>query len=205
VITRYIPPAGPGVRVDSGYTTGDEIPGAYDSLIAKVVTVGRDRDQARRRMLRALDEMVIDGVQTTIPGHRVLLNDPAFVEGTHTTGTVADAALGSLASDEEEARDDVLMFEGRGVKLWNPAMSASASAAVHGSAGSGELAAPMQGTILKVFVQEGQTVEAGEPLVVLEAMKMETIISAPHAGKIVAVSAREGDTAPAGQILVVVE
>ena len=208
-ITRYEEPDGLGVRIDSGYGAGDEIPAAYDSLIAKLITRGNDRAEALRRMVRALEEMVIEGPQTTIPAHLALLKDPAFVEGTHTTRTVEDGdALDALiaesaASDEDD--EAVLMVEGRAVRLWNPAMSASATAAVHGGVAGGELIAPMHGTILKVLVGEGDTVGRGDPLVVLEAMKMETVIAATADGVVKEILVSQGDTAEAGQRLVVVE
>ena len=131
-------------------------------------------------MVRALKEFTIEGVATTIPAHLVLLETTEFVAGTHTTRTVeeADHLDALVASPGATGDEDVLMVEGRPVRLWNPAMSASAPAAVHGAASGGDLVAPMQGTILKVLVGKGQQVEAGEALVVLEAMKMETVISA---------------------------
>ena len=205
VLTRYVEPNGPGIRVDSGYATGDEIPGAYDSLLAKVITYGSDREQARARMLRALNEMEVEGVETTIPAHLVLLQEEAFVQGTHTTKTVEEGGvLDSLvAAPEAAGEEDLLLVGGRGVRLWHPGMSASAPAAVHGATG-GDLVAPMQGTVLKVLVEEGQEVAAGEPLVVLEAMKMESVIAATQAGTVSEVRVAQGETAAAGEILVVV-
>ena len=208
-ITRYEEPHGFGVRVDSGYAAGDEIPAAYDSLIAKLITSGSDREEARRRMLRALDDIVIEGPETTIPAHIALLNDPAFVEGTHSTRTVEDGdALDALVAEgaaSDGADEAVLLVEGRAVRLWNPAMSASATAAVHGGVAGGELVAPMHGTILKVLVAEGATVARGDALVVLEAMKMETVIAATADGVVKELLVAQGDTAEAGQRLVVVE
>ena len=208
-IGRYAEPNGLGVRVDSGYVAGDTIPEAYDSLVAKLVTWGNDREEARIRMLRALDEFTIDGVATTIPAHELLLEDPEFLTGTHTTRTVEDgAALAGLKEisigESDPAEANVLLVEGRPVRLWSAAMAASASAAVAATTG-GELVAPMQGTILKVIAEPGRRVEAGEPLVVLEAMKMETTIAATSAGTVVEVLVSPGDTAEAGQVLVVVE
>ena len=208
-ITRYEEPTGLGVRVDSGYAAGDVIPDAYDSLIAKLITRGNDREEARARMLRALSEFLIEGPRTTIPAHLLLLNDRSFVEGTHTTRTVEGSdVLGPLESARapEADEEDVLLVSGRGVKLWHPSMSASASAAVHGGAlVSGELTAPMQGTIVKVLVQEGDTVAAGDPVVVLEAMKMETSLAAPAGGTITQLAVGPGQTAHAGQMLARIE
>lgn len=209
VITAYSEPVGMGVRVDSGYASGDEVPAAYDSLIAKLITRGNDREEARRRMLRALEEMTVEGLETTIPAHIALLSDPEFVAGTHTTRTVEDGhaldaliAEGAASADDEEA---VLLVQGRAVRLWNPAMSASATAAVHGGAAGGDLVAPMHGTILKVLVAEGDSVARGDALVVLEAMKMETVISATSDGVVQEILVAQGETAEAGQPLVVVE
>jgi len=206
-LTRYEEPGGLGVRVDSGYREGDEIPGAYDSLIAKLITLGNDREEARTRMVRALKEYSIEGVATTIPAHLLLLETPEFVAGTHTTRTVEEGAhLDALLEGAAAgAQEDVLLVEGRPVRLWSPAMAASAPAAIHGATSGGDLVAPMQGTILKVLVTEGQAVEAGDGLVVLEAMKMETVISSHSAGTVASLLVGPGDTAGAGQVLVVVE
>ena len=207
-ITRYVEPNGLGVRVDSGYAQGDEVPSAYDSLVAKLIAWGNDREEARQRMLRALDEITIEGITTTIPAHVLLLEDPTFVEGTHTTRTVEDSRVldpleaGVVAATSEA--QDVLLVGGRGVRFWNPAMSASASAAVHAATDGGDVMAPMQGTILKVLAEEGQDVSVGEPLIVLEAMKMETSIVATTDGKLV-LHVAPGDTVGAGQILASVE
>ena len=201
VITRYAEPSGTGVRVDSGYGEGDEVPSAYDSLVAKLIVTADDRERAIARMLAALDAMKIEGISTTIPAHLVLLADESFVDGTHTTRTVETS--GVLESLTEPGRG-ILIVERRPVKLWHVGMAASAAAAV-GAAGSGELTAPMQGTILKVLVAAGDQVTAGDPLIVLEAMKMETTISAPRDGTVTSIGVEAGETAGAGQLLVVVE
>jgi acetyl-CoA/propionyl-CoA carboxylase, biotin carboxylase, biotin carboxyl carrier protein len=199
-ITRYSEPTGPGVRVDSGYSEGDEIPDAYDSLIAKLITWGADRDEARARMERVLDEFELEGVPTTIAAHELLIAADDFVDGSYTTATVE---RGGLLDSLREEPAGLLMVDGRAVRLWNPAMARSAAAA--GAAGGGELVAPMQGTILKVLVSEGQQVEAGDPVIVLEAMKMETTISAPRAGTITSIKVVPGGTARAGEPLATVE
>lgn len=209
VITRYVEPNGLGVRVDSGYTQGDEVPAAYDSLLAKVITWGNDREEARVRMLRALEEMTVEGVATTIGAHEILLTTEEFVAGTHTTQTVeGGGVLEGLVSDapaDEGGPEDVLVVAGRPVRLWNPAMSASASAAVHDAAGGGDIVAPMQGTILRVLVEQGDQVGGGQPLMVLEAMKMETTIAAPAEGTVAKLEVAEGDTVAAGQSLAIIE
>jgi len=201
LITRYTEPTGTGVRVDSGYGEGDEVPSAYDSLVAKLVVTADDRERAIARMLAALDAMKIEGISTTIPAHLVLLVDESFVNGTHTTRTVETGGVLKLLTEPGRG---VLIVERRPVKLWHESMAASAAAAV-GAAGSGELTAPMQGTILKVLVAAGDQVTAGDPLIVLEAMKMETTISAPRDGTVTSIGVVAGETAGAGQLLVVVE
>ncbi len=205
-ISAYQEPSGPGVRVDSGYGLGDVVPDAYDSLVAKLVVHAADRESARRRMLRALDDFVIEGITTTIPAHRVLLAADVFIAGDHTTRTVEDSdVLDGLASEVQEA-GDWLLVQGRPVRLWAPSMAASATAAVHGgvSSSDGRLVAPMQGTILKVLVEVGDKVAVGEGVVVLEAMKMETTIAAPFDGVVDEIVSIVGDTAGAGEVVAVI-
>ncbi|MDP9068639.1 MAG: carbamoyl phosphate synthase [Actinomycetota bacterium] len=206
LITRYTEPTGAGVRVDSGYAEGDSVPEAYDSLIAKLITFGDDREQARARMVRALQELEVEGIQTSIPAHLVLLEESSFVAGIHTTRTIeGEGVLDDLMRAHHAAEEaNVLMVQGRPVRLWHPSMAASAAAAVRAAAG-GELVAPMQGTILKVLAAEGDRVEAGDEVVVLEAMKMETTIAAARAGVITAMAVGPGDTVGAGEVVAVVE
>ena len=197
-LTRFVGPGGPGVRVDAGYAPGDEVPQEYDSLIAKVVVWGETREAARARMLRALGETVIEGVATTIPAHRELLGSEAFRAGTHTTRTVEKEGLGEAAGAGDPSTGE---GGARSVRLWHPAMAASARGSVEAPS-SGEVLAPMQGTILKTLVAEGAHVEAGDPVVVLEAMKMETTLAAPVAGEVKEMLVGAGDTVGAGQPLV---
>ncbi|MGH2826780.1 MAG: acetyl/propionyl/methylcrotonyl-CoA carboxylase subunit alpha [Actinomycetota bacterium] len=201
IITAYTEPVGTGVRVDSGYGEGDEVPGAYDSLVAKVITTGTSREVAIASMTAALEDMKIVGVSTTIPAHLLLLGEPSFVRGTHTTRTVE---TGGVLDSLTEPGEGVLIVEGRPVVLWHPSMAASAAAAV-GARGSGELTASMQGTILEVLVREGEAVQSGDPLVVLEAMKMETTIAAPVDGLVTRIAVKQGETVRAGEVLAVVE
>ncbi len=203
-IMAYDEPAGPGVRVDSGYGAGDVVPDAYDSLVAKLVVHASDRESARRRMLRALDDYVIEGITTTIAAHKVLLSTDEFIAGTHTTRTVEDGdALDSLAPAEGTS-GDWLLVHGRPVRLWSPSMAASAPAAVHGTGATsdGRLVAPMQGTILKVLVEVGDKVSSGDGVAVLEAMKMETTVAAPFDGVVDEIAVAVGDTAGAGDVIV---
>ena len=207
-IERYVEPNGLGVRVDSGYMAGDAIPDAYDSLVAKLISWGNDREEARVRMLRALDEFVIEGVATTIPAHRALLQHPSFIDGSHTTRTVEGTDVLSGLEEVDDTGDelqDVLLVGGTPVRLWHPGMSRSAAAATHGAVtGSGDVVVPMQGTILKVLVEEGQSVSKGEGIVVLEAMKMETTIAAARDGVVREVRVAPGENAGAGQIIAVI-
>ena len=207
LITRYAEPDGLGVRVDSGYVQHDTVPEAYDSLIAKVITWGNDREEARTRMLRSLHDFDIEGVATTIGAHIALLRSDEFVSGSYDTRTIeAGGILDELAaSSAVEERADVLLVEGRAVRLWNPGMSASAAGAVHGDSGGAEVVSPMQGTILEILVQPGASVEAGEPIVVLEAMKMETRVSSPRAGKVAEIIVEAAQTVTSGQLLAIIE
>jgi acetyl-CoA/propionyl-CoA carboxylase biotin carboxyl carrier protein len=205
VITSYAEPAGPGVRVDSGYGDGDEVPGAYDSLIAKLVVHGGSREEARRRMLRALPEFRVEGIPTTVPAHVVLLDHPEFVDGSYTTRTLESGALEELAAADDSAdgaEQAVLLVGGSPVRLWNPGMAASAPhATARGSDASanGLVTSPMHGTILQIDVKPGDTVERGDPVAVLEAMKMETRVAAGRAGEVTAVHVTQGEVVEAGQ------
>lgn len=191
--------------MDSGYEAGDDVPDAYDSLLAKVVCLGSDRDQARMRMLRALGEMEVGGISSTIEAHRLLLQEPSFVDGSYTTTTVErGSALDSLIQvGVPKEQEEVLLIGARPVALWNPAMSASATGATTGATTRGVMA-PMQGTILKLWAGDGDEVKSGDPLIVLEAMKMETTIAADRDG-IVTLQVERGESVGAGQLLAVIE
>jgi acetyl-CoA/propionyl-CoA carboxylase biotin carboxyl carrier protein len=203
VLHSYEEPFGPHLRVDSGYKKGAEVPGDYDSLIAKLIVWGENREEARLRMLEGLRAFVVGGIETTIPAHLLLLDHREFVRGDHSTATVeASAVLETLSG---AAVEGALRFEGRSIRLWHPSMSASASAAVHSTAATGEVRAPMQGTILSVLVEAGGVVSAGDPLMTIEAMKMETVVVAPRTGSIVDIRAVSGGVVRAGETLAVIE
>jgi acetyl-CoA/propionyl-CoA carboxylase biotin carboxyl carrier protein len=198
-IVRYREPSGPGVRIDSGFGEGDEIPRAYDSLIAKLVAWGAEREEARRRMIQALADFEIEGIHTTIPAHRTLLEDAAFVEGTYTTGTVE-----STAFDSAPAAPGPVEAEPSPLRLWHPAIAGSISAAAGTRGAAGEtVVAPMHGTILRVVVSPGDTVNAGDHVAVLEAMKMETFLTAPVGGRVEEIAAAQGEVVEAGQVVAV--
>ena len=224
-------PAGPGVRWDGGYEPGDEVSQYYDNLVGKLIVWAPDREQARVRMLRALDEFAIDGVHTTIPAQRVVLEHPDFAANTHSTRwleTQVDlsgitSSAGDTAAPEGDdlvAREVPVEVDGRrfGVKVWLPdapvatASSAKKSAkpkpaggSTGGSGGDGTITAPMQGTIVKVLVEPGQAVAEGDSLLVLEAMKMENSINAERAGTVKEVKVEPGQTVSAGDTLITIE
>ncbi|HXF58109.1 MAG TPA: biotin carboxylase N-terminal domain-containing protein [Actinomycetota bacterium] len=208
-IGRYREPAGPGVRVDSGYREGDEVPVAYDSLLAKLVVRGADREEARRRALRALGEFVVEGLPTTAPAHRLLLEHPQFVDGSYTTETVEggalDALMGKTVAAPTDTREKVLVVGGSAVRLWHPAVAASVAAGTPLASGDGgAVVAPMQGTVLKVLVREGEPVRAGDPVAVLETMKMETQVASPSSGVVREVRVGPGSVVQAGDPLALI-
>jgi len=227
-IVEYREPGGFGVRVDSGYEAGSSISQYYDNLIAKLVVWGVDRAEALSRARRALGEFRITGVPTTLPFHRLVLDLPAFREGTHDTSTVeADLDLEALAQPEPDpvpqpaGNGRTLTVEVGGkrfeVRLFAPEAPAPegprrpptrrrgpSPASIEFSEPEGLVTAPMQGTIVKVHYRAGEAVEAGAPLFVLEAMKMENELRAPAAGQIIDLRVREGDLVSAGQVLAIV-
>ncbi len=226
-ITKLTTPDGFGTRFDGGYEAGDTVSQYYDNLVGKLIVWGKDRETAIARTIRALDEMVVEGVHTTIPADRAILAHPDFAAVTHSTKWVEETLdLSNLTSSSGsgEAPEDGLVersttVEVNGkrfdVKMWVPettgvvAKKSKKPARAGGSSGSGggsgEVAAPMQGTIVKVNVEVGQTVAIGDSVVVLEAMKMENQIAAEKAGKVTKVNVKQGDTVGSGDVLVVIE
>jgi len=231
-ITKLVAPDGFGVRFDGGYESGDEISQYYDNLVGKLIVWGRDRDVAIARTIRALNELVVEGIATTIPADIAILEHPDFQAVTHSTKWVEEvldlsnvgvAPIVGGGNDDEPMveRKTTVEVNGRrfGVKIWvpesagtaapaakakKPARSASASGGGAGG-GSGKVEVPMQGTIVKVLVEVGQAVEAGQSVVVLEAMKMENQIEADKSGTVKAVNVKPGDTVGAGDVVVVIE
>jgi acetyl-CoA/propionyl-CoA carboxylase biotin carboxyl carrier protein len=214
-------PAGPGVRVDSGIEVGSAVTGAFDSLLAKVIVTGATRAEALARARRALAETAIDGVATTLPFHRLVVADDSFVDEpfrVHTGWIESEWSAevppydGLAPADEPGARTTVVVeVDGRRLEVSLPAgfaptgppaggavtrrrSSTRASAGPSGDA----LTSPMQGTIVKVAVSEGDTVAEGDLVVVLEAMKMEQPLYAHRAGVIGALTAEVGATVPPG-------
>ncbi len=244
-LTRLVAPGGPGVRLDAGYASGDTVSQFYDNLVAKLVVWGHDREAARRRMLRAIGETVVEGVATTLPADVAILSHPDFVAATHSTNWVeqtldlsgiaaysADTAPpppeGGLDADvlPRVLRDVTAEVDGRRfqVKLWVPDPgdtvaaapgSATGSQRSGGAApkraraaaaagGSGTVTVPMQGTIVKVLVAEGDTVEVGQTVCVLEAMKMENNVNAEKAGTVLEVRVQAGGSVGPGDVIAVI-
>ncbi|MEZ0077135.1 biotin carboxylase N-terminal domain-containing protein [Planotetraspora sp. GP83] len=225
-LTRWQPPSGPGVRLDGGYAEGETVPGAYDSLLAKLIVTGRDRTQALERGRRAVAEFVVEGMPTVLPFHRAVLDDPAFVGdgrsfGVHTRwmetefdNTIPPYEGGIEAAEPGERERLVVEVGGKRLEVVLPAglgihrqtagngrggRPARAGRGRPGAAASGDaLTSPMQGTIVKVAVEDGATVSEGDLVVVLEAMKMEQPLTAHKAGTVTALSAVVGATVTAG-------
>jgi acetyl-CoA/propionyl-CoA carboxylase, biotin carboxylase, biotin carboxyl carrier protein len=228
-ITGLRVPSGPGVRWDGGYEEGDTISQYYDNLVGKLVVWGPDREAARRRMLRALDELTIDGVRTTAAAHRVMLADDAFRDGNHSTNWVETeldqtrfAAQAVPATEPGDGDDTVArtvpvevdgkrfevrvwLPEGAGTEATTARRAPRPEGATVSGGGGGTVSAPMQGTIVKVLVQQGDAVEPGQALLVLEAMKMENHINAESGGTVKEVRVAAGDNVGTGDVLVVIE
>ena len=228
-VTGYREPGGPGVRVDSGVDAGSTVVGFYDPLLAKLVVHGVDREHARRRMLRALDEYEIDGVETLLGFHRALLSHPCFIEAGTCRGVVESEQLAEkarqlshrttrvAAKTDGRLRADVLPVELDGrrfeVRVLRPEPPHSALARARRERGPGHglgsgvpdaVVSPMQGTVLHVRVVEGQEVVAGDVLCVVEAMKMENEITAHRSGVVSGLAVAPGDAVTLGQQICVV-
>ena len=234
-IEKMTVPTGPGVRWDSGFVAGDVIGGNFDSMLAKLIVTGADREQALQRARRALAELTIEGMPTVIPFHRVVLDDSAFApaEGgefkVHTrwietefnnTIPMYSGAPGNVNSDEDERTTMVVEVNGKRLEVSLPDLSGGAkhtakpaasktrkSRSARGAAkgGGDELTSPMQGTIVKVAASDGDTVAEGDLILVLEAMKMEQPITAHKAGKVSGLSAKAGDTVTSGAVLATIK
>jgi acetyl-CoA/propionyl-CoA carboxylase biotin carboxyl carrier protein len=233
LITAYEEPGGPGVRVDTGVHAGDEISELYDPMIAKLIVHDTNRETARRRMLRALAEFRIEGPPTLLGFHAALLSEPCFVAGETCHGLVESQELAQRAeemtemfshrtttivrgADGTQTRERVVAVEVDGrsfdVRLHTtePPWAALGRrrrerTAAGGAAGSGAVASPMQGTVLKILVSEGDTVVVGQVLCVVEAMKMENEIAAPRDGIVTELDVTAGQGITSGQLICVVE
>ena len=223
-------PHGFGIRWDGGYEAGDTVSQFYDNLVGKLIVWGSDRATAISRMRSALVELEVGGIATTAAAHSAILASPDFQAGEHSTkwveesldlsGVVGKAGDSNQQTEEGEPRvrkDVVLEVNGKRfeVAAWVPEVAGvavktsskprRAASSAGGTAGSGQVAVPMQGTIVKVLVEVGQEVAEGDAVVVLEAMKMENNINADKAGSVVEVKVSPGDTVGAGDIVIVIE
>jgi acetyl-CoA/propionyl-CoA carboxylase biotin carboxyl carrier protein len=227
-VTKFAPPAGPGVRLDAGVETGSVIGPAWDSLLAKLIITGATREQALQRAARALGEFQVEGMATAIPFHRAVVTDPAFTSDPFTIHTrwietefvneipAFTAPVSDEADEDEPGRETVVVeVGGKRLEVSLPAslgMTLARTAAAGGakprrrattkkagSAASGDtLASPMQGTIVKVAVEEGQEVKEGDLVVVLEAMKMEQPLNAHRSGTVKGLMAEVGSSVSSG-------
>ncbi|WP_250257939.1 biotin carboxylase N-terminal domain-containing protein [Dermabacter sp. Marseille-Q3180] len=227
----FEPPLGPGVRVDSGVRTGDAISGHFDSMLAKLIVTGATREEALERSRRALAEFRIEGIPTVMPFHRLVVEDPAFAPRhsdepftvhtrwieTEFSGDIAPAPVPNATDDVEDREAVVVEIDGRKVEISLPASLRAPRAhtpqrrkrrtsATRGTASGGHaVSAPMQGTIVKIAVEEGQTVADGDLILVLEAMKMEQPILAHRSGIVTNLDAEIGATVSAGAELCTIE
>ncbi|SEC02216.1 acetyl/propionyl/methylcrotonyl-CoA carboxylase subunit alpha [Rhodococcus koreensis] len=232
-VTKFVPPTGPGVRMDSGVETGSVIGGQFDSMLAKLIVTGATRDEALARARRALAEFQVEGLATVIPFHRAIVSDPAFI-GDGTSFDVytkwietewdnqIEPFTGAAPLDDEDTlprQNVVVEVGGRRVEVSLPGQftlgtgGAPAGAArkkpkartrggAHGGAASGDaVTAPMQGTVVKVAVEEGQQVEEGDLIAVLEAMKMENPVNAHKAGTVTGLAVEPGSAITQGTVL----
>ncbi|WP_061212085.1 acetyl/propionyl/methylcrotonyl-CoA carboxylase subunit alpha [Dermabacter hominis] len=230
-VKLFEPPLGPGVRVDSGVRTGDSISGYFDSMLAKLIVTGATREEALERSRRALAEFRIDGIPTVMPFHRLVVDDPAFAPSdpdtpfavhtrwieTEFSGDITPSALPNATDDVEDREDVIVEIDGRKVEISLPASLRAPRAATpqrrkrrtssarSTSAGGHAVSAPMQGTIVKIAVEEGQTVADGDLILVLEAMKMEQPILAHRSGIVTNLDAEIGATVSAGAQLCSIE
>ena len=228
-LTKFTQASGPGVRMDAGYMEGDTVSQYYDNLIGKLVVWADDREHARRRMLRALEETVIEGVATTIPAAQRILEHQDFADGIHSTKWVeerldlSDLVVNVTAgeTDDQGRVAKAVTAEVNGQRyemtLYLPETQAVAgvaqptkkarrsggSSAVIGQAGA--VTVPMQGTIVKVMVEVGDAVEAGQTICILEAMKMENPITAGAAGTVTELKVAAGDSVANGDVVAIVE
>ncbi|MFV0532748.1 MAG: acetyl/propionyl/methylcrotonyl-CoA carboxylase subunit alpha [Cumulibacter sp.] len=227
-VSTLVEPSGPGVRLDFGVEQGSVIGGQFDSMLGKLIVTGKDRTQALERSRRALAELQVEGIATVIPFHRAVVSDPAFI-GTedgfdvHTRwietewdNQVEPFTAPGEAADEELPRQKVVVeVGGKRVEVSLPGDLSFGNGGApkkkaakrkigggSGAAASGDaVAAPMQGTIVKIAVEEGQTVEEGELVVVLEAMKMENPVAAHKSGVITGLTGATGDSVTQGAVI----
>ena len=215
-ITQWQIPTGPGVRVDAGFKNGDTIGGNFDSLLAKLIVTGATREEALQRARRALSEFKVGGLATALPFHRAIMEDPAFTENftIHTSyienefkNEIPPFAQSALESQTHAASEHLVTeINGKRFEIFvhAPEPVHKRHRAKQGASGASmgtALTSPMQGTVVKIAVEEGQIVEAGELIIVLEAMKMEQPLIAHRSGVISNLSAVIGETVSSGSTL----
>ena len=228
-ITDLAWPSGPGVRVDAGYAAGMTVPQAFDSLLAKIIITGASRDEALQRARRALDECVVGGMPTVLPFHRAVVRDEAFTAApfrvhtrwieTEFSNTIEPYSGPQAGADEAAPRERITVEVGgkrlevvlpaglgaaapaAGPTARRPARGHRAGRSPGGQASGDDLASPMQGTITKIVVAEGDHVSAGDTVVVLEAMKMEQPLTAHKDGTVTGLAVQVGQTVPAGGVI----
>jgi acetyl-CoA/propionyl-CoA carboxylase biotin carboxyl carrier protein len=226
LVTGYREPSGPGVRVDSGVATGNEVSAVYDPMIAKLIVRGVDREHARRRMLRALDEFVIEGPKTLLGFHKALLEHECFVRGETCDGVIESAELAARAAELDGSGPGSTLQPGRTVERartvevdgrrfevsvlepeqpWRE-LARRRTERVHagGAGGSDTIVSPMQGTVLSVAVAEGDAVESGQLICIVEAMKMENEVHAHRSGTVSELSVAPGRQVSTGQVICVI-
>ena len=221
-ITKFVAPSGPGVRLDSGFGAGDVVGGNFDSLLAKLIVTGATRKEALERSRRALDDFIVEGMPTALTFHRAVVRDPDFCDEpfrVHTRWIETEfkneiPAYGSAESGEAGTRETISVeVDGRRFDVTLPAgLGSGATSAATGARRSGarkanaaatgtSLVAPMQGTVVKVAVADGATVNEGDLIVVVEAMKMEQPLNAHKSGTISGLKIAKGETITAGSVI----
>ena len=222
-VSAYEEPGGPGVRVDSSLKGSGFVPEAYDPLFAKLIVRGSDRGDALSRLRRALSEFRVEGIATTLPFHRALLEDEVFLSGDYTTGFAAERLAGleieasrveTGEAPEKDVREVEVEVNGKlfRVRVYGARDEEERArprrkggVTQRAAMGGGAVLAPMQGTIVRVLVEEGQEIAAGEAVCLLEAMKMESEIRAQRSGRVARVLVEAGQTVRSGEPLVVLE
>ena len=215
-ITKMSLPTGPGVRVDTGFRTGDAITGNFDSLLAKLIVTGATREQAITRARRAIAEFTIEGMATALPFHQAILQDPAFTNEFKVYTSYIEKEFNNQIPEfkilpleaQTKAAADHLVAEINGkrfeilVHAPEPVVKRHrAKDALAGGSGGVGLTSPMQGTVVKVAVAPGQSVEKGDLVIVLEAMKMEQPLMAHRSGVIANLTAVIGESVTSGTVL----
>ncbi|MDA0217572.1 MAG: ATP-grasp domain-containing protein [Actinobacteria bacterium] len=222
VISRWVAPSGPGIRVDAGFQEGDRIGGNFDSLLAKLIVTGATRKEALERSRRALKEFQIEGMATALPFHRAILEDKNFtdtfkvytsyIENEFNNEIPAFTSSSGSSEATPPLREDLIVeLDGKKFNLSifsdnqiPKRTRKNSQSAFTGSVGDGVIS-PMQGTVVKIAVAEGDLVQSGDLLIVLEAMKMEQPLTAHKSGRISAINVAIGASVTSGSTLCIIE